>query len=57
MLLVEFIIAGVILAAGFFFLERKFAKMNEAKNEITHNALIKVLEDLGARKIEYTEGG
>lgn len=51
MLLVEFIIAGIVIAAGICFIEYKFAKMRKAEEAGLPGEVHKVLEKLGATDI------
>lgn len=52
-----FIAVGLIMAAGFIYLEYKFAKMNETETRGNLSAIEVVLKKIGAEKVEYDPAG
>ena len=52
-----FIAVGLIMAAGFIYLEYKFAKMNETETRGNLSAIEVVLKKIGAEKVEYVPAG
>lgn len=52
-----FIAVGLIMAAGFIYLEYKFAKMNETETRGNLSAIEVVLKKIGAEKVEYDSAG
>ena len=51
MLLIEFIVIAVLIAAGIIFMEYKFAQMNDAESDQVPEHIEKILEKLGATEI------
>lgn len=51
MLLIEFIVVAVLVAAGIIFMEYKFAQMNKAEEGQLENVIPRVLRKFGATKI------
>ena len=55
--LITIIAVGLIMAAGFIYLENKFAKMNETETRGNLSAIEVVLKKIGAEKVEYDPAG
>lgn len=51
MLLIEFIVVAVLVAAGIIFMEYRFAQMNKAESGQEPEHIEKILEKLGATEI------
>ena len=55
--LITIIAVGLIMAAGFIYLEYKFAKINETETRGNLSAIEVVLKKIGAEKVEYDPAG